>query len=305
MPCMTMPTPHLEKIKAAIENAKLPAKDRGRLREAVKRYHAWIVAMRAVAGSPEEMVTQLVSLMNEYKLHFDMDLIFDSSEDFLYRQKGQLKLDNSIIEEFLPWIVRPPILPGLTPDVQVGPAPCYSDLYFESALGRPGVGGEPKVRDKAQDFAVARKIFIRTSYHPSFEGIASRQACIAYVAAEIKTNLDKTMFQEACATAHDVKSAVAGSRYFLLCEWLDMTPLSTSGTDINEVLILRGKRLAANVREHFSTLDGRRRHRDQYEKYLKDRPFRADVLMRFVRHIGRLLTDDTPLEDDAVARGFF
>src|SRR5258707_5790168 len=44
---------------------------------------------------------------------------------------------------------------------------------------------------------------------------------------------DKTMFQEACATAHDTKSAVAGAKYYLLCEWLDMTPVSTAPTDID------------------------------------------------------------------------
>ena len=47
------------------------------------------------------------------------------------------------------------------------------------------------------------------------------------------------MFQEACATAHDVKAAVSGASYYLLCEWLDMTPLSTAPTDIDEILLLR------------------------------------------------------------------
>jgi hypothetical protein len=47
------------------------------------------------------------------------------------------------------------------------------------------------------------------------------------VVSECKTNLDKTMFQGACATAHDVKSSVSGARYYLLAEWLDMTPVST------------------------------------------------------------------------------
>lgn len=44
-----------------------------------------------------------------------LDLIFDNLSDFLYRQKGQLKLDNSIIEEFLPWLLAPPtclLIPG-------------------------------------------------------------------------------------------------------------------------------------------------------------------------------------------------
>ncbi|WP_293152061.1 hypothetical protein [Okeania sp. SIO2C9] len=39
---------------------------------------------------------------NKYKRFIELDLIFDSSENFFYRQKWQLKLDNTILEEFLP-----------------------------------------------------------------------------------------------------------------------------------------------------------------------------------------------------------
>jgi hypothetical protein len=85
-----------------------------------------------------------------------------------------------------------------------------------------------------------------------------------------KSLLRQTKFQEACATARDLRMAVPGSRYFLLCEWLDMTPVSTATTDIEEVLILRGaKRLSSNIRKDYS--DGTRRVdlRDEYIKHLK------------------------------------
>lgn len=52
-----------------------------------------------------------------------------------------------------------------------------------------------------------------------------RETNIAYLACECKTNLDKTMFQEASATALDLKSTVPSAKYLLLCEWLDMTPI--------------------------------------------------------------------------------
>lgn len=39
----------------------------------------------------------MVELLNEYRIYIDVDLVFDSQADFLYRQKGQLKLDNSVI----------------------------------------------------------------------------------------------------------------------------------------------------------------------------------------------------------------
>lgn len=58
------------------------------------------------------------------------------------------------------------------------------------------------------------------------------EANLGYLRAECKT-------KETCATAHDVKTAVLGAKYLLLCEWLDMTPISTAGTDVDEVLIRR------------------------------------------------------------------
>jgi hypothetical protein len=303
---MALPTPHLEKFNAAISNAKLPSADIPRLHEAVRKYHEWIAQLRAVSGGPEAALEQMVALLTKYKFYVDTALIFDSPDDFLYRQKGQLKLDNSIIEEFLPWLLRRELLPGISDDLEVGPCRCYSALYFQSSLLKPGLGGDPAVRAKDQDFAIGRRIYIRTSFAPDFRASSSQETSIAYVAAEIKTNLDKTMFQEACATAHDVKSGVAGAKYFLLCEWLDMTPLGTAGTDIDEVLVLRGaKRLAANVREHFSTFSGRQRHRADYMGYLQEHPFRTDVFRRLLDHVRRLLNEDEPIEEDTLRRGYF
>lgn len=114
------------------------------------------------------------------------------------------------------------------------------------------------------------------------------------------------MFQEACATAHDVKTAVPGAKYLLLCEWLDMTPISTAGTDVNEVLILRrAKRLGSQVRSEFSKRAGRVAGRANYAKYLTEHPFVVDVFERFLFHVKALLEDKDPDEADAIKRGYF
>jgi hypothetical protein len=60
---------------------------------------------------------------------------------------------------------------------------------------------------------------------PSFQNCQLIESNLGYVCAECKTNLDKTMFQEAVATSRDLKIAVPNSLYFLICEFLDMTPL--------------------------------------------------------------------------------
>ena len=57
------------------------------------------------------------------------------------------------------------------------------------------------------------------------------------------------MFNEAMETARALKQAVSGSRYLLICEWLDMQPIDTASTDIAEVIILRkSARLGSQVR---------------------------------------------------------
>ncbi len=170
------------------------------------------------------------------------------------------------------------------------------------------VGGGLEIRAKDQDFAISKKLFLKASHDPAFTAPATvtKETHIGFVVAECKTNLDKTMFQEACATAHDVKAAVSGARYYLLCEWLDMTPLSTAPTDINEILLLRkAKRISSNVRAKYATFAGRQANRVGYVKYLADNPFRVEVFERFINHIRSILRDEAPVESDVLTRGYF
>ncbi len=268
------PTPHLEKLSAALVNEKLPDRDKPRIEAAIERYHQWIDDLNAVSGEPDQTVEQMVRLLDAYKLHIDVGLIFDSKDDFLYRQKGQLKLDNSIIEEFLPRLIQPAVLPEIRGmNLIAGPQSCFSSVFFSSSLDAPQPGGGLSIRTKDQDFAISKPLYLRASHSPNFDESIVRETYIAYVATECKTNLDKTMFQEACATAHDTKTAVSGAKYYLLCEWLDMTPLSTAPTDIDEILILRkAKRLSANIRKDFNTSAKRRARRKEYVKYLQEHP---------------------------------
>ena len=303
---MALPTPHFEKLTATLDNDKLPAGDVVRLEAAIVRYHQWIEDLSAVNGTPEEVVQKSVAIVNEYLDYINLDLIFDSSDDFLYRQKGQLKLDNSVIEEFLPWLIRPSVMPELTNGLSVGPMKCYSSVYFESTLAHPMTGAGIHIRTKDQDFAISRRLYLRASYSPDFSNTTTTDTYIAYVVTEIKTNLDKTMFQEASATARDLKMAVPGAIYFLMAEWLDMTPLSTTQTDIEEVLLIRGaKRMNSNERRHFSIGSSRRERRDFYADYLTSRPLRTDVFQRWVNHIRSLFSDQMPEETGVLEKGYF
>lgn len=231
---------HGEKIIAALESTKLPSSDKPRLEVALQKYDEWVSALDSVdAPTVDELIEKMIDLLNSYKFYIDVDLIFDSPEDFLYRQKGQLKLDNTVIEEFLPIFVRKCIIKEFgVCDVDIGSQTAtFSSAYFASSLSSPSIGGGLSIKTKDQDFSMSRKLYLRSSYTPTFdvEKTVTVTTHLGYVMAELKTNLDKTMYQEASATAHDIKLAVTGAKYYLLCDFLDMTPISTATTDIDEI----------------------------------------------------------------------
>ena len=303
---MALPTPHLDKLNALLDNDKLPINDKERIGHAIEKYHEWIQAMIDTEGEQSTIIDCLVSSLSEYKRFIDLNTIFDSENDFLYRQKGQLKLDNTVIEEFLPHLISKS-LPELDEEMYVGPQSCFSAAYFTSTITRRGYGGDLHIRTKAQDFTIARKLYIQTSYDPDFKAqVLERETYIGYICAECKTNLDKTMFQEASATAHDVKTAVPGAKYYLLCEWLDMTPISTTPTEIDEVLLLRkAKRIGSQVRRHYATYQGRQGVRAEYARYLSENPFSPEVFARLVSHIAGVLADTDPDEGSVLHGGYF
>jgi hypothetical protein len=301
-----LPTSHGDKLKALLENEKLPNGEKLRVQEAIEKYKSWLDELKAIKGDLT-VIPRMISLLTSYKRYIDLDLIFDSPDNFLYRQKGQLKLDNSIIEEFLPILVTTVFREGLkNKNLSFGPTQCFSSLRFESTLKASPIGGGMSVRAKDQDFAISRKIFIKASHDKNFSESVSNEANIAYVTAECKTNLDKTMFQEGAATALDVKTSVPGAKYFLLCEWLDMSPISSSLTAIDEILILRkAKRLSSNVRSAFSTVEGRKKSRDEFAQHLDSYPFSPDVFLRFLTEIGHLIGHDDLDETDVLSKGYF
>ncbi|MDE2820367.1 MAG: Bpu10I family restriction endonuclease [Chloroflexota bacterium] len=299
------PRPHGDKLAALMANAKLPGSDAQRIREALERYEQWRYELIHLEDGLSECLPKAVNLLNAYKYFMDKELIFDSPNDFLYRQKGQLKLDNTVIEEFLP-IFIPKILQSDLEgtSLQFGSYSCFAGVYFTSTLPHIEKGGGLKIRQKNQDFVVSRPLFVRASHHKDFADAITTQTNLAYMAAECKTNLDKTMFQEAAATALDLKASVPSAKYFLLCEWLDMTPISSSLTAIDEIIVLRkAKRISSDVRRLFSTAAGRESNRNYFERYLRSNPFREDTLARFANHINRLIRD-TP-EDEVLKRGHF
>lgn len=302
---------HGEKIMAARDSIKLPAADVPRLEEALARYDVWIRELENASGETlDDLIANMVHLLNEYKFYIDVDLIFDSPDDFLYRQKGQLKLDNTVMEEFLPIFVRKCLEKEIGQcNLDIGSQTAtFSSAYFASSLSSPGIGGGLSVKTKDQDFSMSRPLYLRSSYSADFAADKTTQVVthLGYVLAELKTNLDKTMYQEASATAHDVKLAVTGAKYYLLCDYLDMTPISTATTDIDEILIVRkAKRISSNVRKMYSTYAGRQANREWYVNYLQTNPYAVDIFKRFIDHILSQMRNEDLIEESVLNLGYF
>jgi len=295
--------PHRAKLAGLLKNKKLPPSDKQRVQEALGRYEDWVAAMRSLDSEGDERVEELVRLMNDYKRYVELEVIWDSDHEFLFRQRGQLKIDNSIIEEFLPYLADERMVPDLKDTEYVsGPYKTFSSAYFTATLTNAAKGGGLETRTKDQDFTVGRTAHLRASFDPAFPPAATvtERIYLAFVAAECKTNLDKTMFQEAVSTARDIRTAIPGSRYYLLCEWLDMTPISTESTDISEAIILRGRRLGADQRSGLADPETRRERRDWYERFLAEHPIRDDRILRFVGHL-RTLFKPAEVDEGSVA----
>lgn len=306
----TFPTPHFDKLKATIESEKLPPGDKSQVEKTIKHYEQWIADIDIIMASDmptDQRLQKMIDLLNQYRIRMDIDLIFDSQDDWLYRQKGQIKLDNSVIEEFLPRLINVCLKSEISQlNVDIGPIKAFSAIWFDSGLLKPEIGGGLNLRSKDQDFAISRPLYLKASNTPDFQYSVDKFTNLAYAAAECKTNLDKTMFQEACATAGDLKSAIPGAKYFLLCEWLDMSPISSAITPIDQVFILRkAKRINSNIRAKFDKAKGRQEVKDSYLDFLEKHPYNAEVFSMFIESIRELLREDSLDEQTVLGRGFF
>jgi len=302
---MNITTTHGDKLNALLSNNKLPISDKSKVKEAINKYNTWRNKLLQIEGDVNTIISKSVELLNNYKNYIEIDLIFASNEDFLYRQKGQLKIDNTILEEFLPLLVNCVFKKKIEEkNIMLGPTSCISGILFDSTLALETTGGGIVLKQKDQDFAISRPVFVKSSHYPSFEKSIVKETNIAYLACECKTNLDKTMFQEASATALNLKSTVPSAKYILLCEWLDMTPISSSTTAIDEIIILRkAKRIGSDERQYYSSSVERISKINIYREFLNSHPFAQETFSRFVEHISDMIDDIE--ESEILNRGYF
>ncbi len=306
-----LPKPHHSKLTALATNRKLPDVDKPKVQEALGRYAHWVKTMDELDLEGPALLQRLVELLNGYKRYIEVDLIYDSAADFLYRQKGQHKVDNSVLEEFLPRLADTRLVPGLihAKSCTAGPQSAFAAFTFSGTVHTLLADGGIFIKVKDQDYALSKRVFLKASTNADFDetDTISTELNVAYLAAECKTNLDKTMFNEGLETARALKQAVAGSRYLLLCEWLDMGPINTASTDIEEAIILRkAKRLGSNFREGLATVAGRKTAREAFAAHYDSHPFRVECFARILQHMSNVYPVQILLDEQTVLeRGYF
>ncbi len=238
---------HKEKIIAALGNPK--AKDDIELlKEALSCYESWIKRIICLTSIGETRVREMTALLNEYKDYLEVDLIGGRSSPFLKRQKGQLKLDNSVMEEFLIHLVHPSILDNLPQfDLEAGPQTAFMSLAFRpSNIANLDKKPEVIIKVKDQDFTIGKTIHYKFSSDPTFNmaKTVGGKFHLAVLSAECKVNYDKTMFQECAGTAARLKHGCPKAKYYALVEYLDMQPEDTRLTEIDNVFLLQSQEIA-------------------------------------------------------------
>ncbi|WP_165402903.1 Bpu10I family restriction endonuclease [Pseudoxanthomonas winnipegensis] len=297
---VTSRTPHKDKLVAAIQNKKAED-DVAVLEAALAAYEEWITALSSLKTKGRQRVDEMTSLLNAYKNHLEVDLILEKGSPFLTRQKGQMKLDNSVLEEFFMHLVRDEIIDGLPKsDYLVGPQRAFMSLAFmpgsfESLFKKPDV----VIKSKDQDFIIGANInysFSAGVEDVSGENVQSGTFAIAAMAAECKVNLDKTMFQEAAGTAARLKQGCPFAKYYLIVEYLDMTPEDVRLTAIDNVFLLRkAKRLPYEKRTDLASV---RAQRDL-------NPISSDVIWKIVEEIQSTVKAVWYDPEEVFARGSF
>lgn len=292
-------TPHGDKIRTAIENPKAK-NDVPVLKEMLNEYELWQKKMNQLTSKGDQKVKEMVKLFNEYKEKAEVDLILGKGTEFLVRQKGQLKLDNSIIEEFLILLMDKDIIPELANvDFISGPNNAFLSLSFRPQDFK-SLSNKPEIilKTKDCDFIIGKEIHYKFSSDSSFskEKTSGGNMALAVLATECKVNLDKTMFQECVGTAARLKEGVPYAKYFALVEFLDMTPEDCRLTQLDNVfLIRRAKRLPFEKRNDINEV---RAHR-------KKHPIDSTIIIKFVNEVRTFLSSTWYDSEAALARGSF
>ncbi|RLG20454.1 hypothetical protein DRN74_05465 [Candidatus Micrarchaeota archaeon] len=301
-----MTTPHREKLLKALKNPKCPAADKKLLERALVLYEEWVENMKNLSTKGQRRIVEMTELFNSYKYSLEVELILSKGTPFIKRQRGQLKIGGSAIEEFFVHLFMSPIWESKEVEdligssaFNVGHGRSFMSFYFNPPSlnefqKRPFV----RVKLKDQDFLFGKEIFYKFATSKDFptEQVEEGSIMVPVVALECKINFDKTMFQEAAATAEKLKEGFPVAKYYVVTEFLDMRPENLKITKVDNVFILRkAKRLSSDKRDKVS----------EVAEYYKNFPISSKVIYKLVKEIEYFFSSEWFSEEKVLTRGSF
>jgi hypothetical protein len=94
--------------------------------------------------------------------------------------------------------------------------------------------------------------------------------------------------------------------YFLVSDFLDMTPVSITSTQIDHVLIvIKSRRITSNVRQEYRTPETRKLYRQEYADFIDASKYYPDVFQRMINKTQTFIDDTAPGVEQVLKRGHF
>lgn len=290
--------PHHEKLQRGLQNDKMGNDDVELLQDILASYQTLKQELKGLDTKARDKVDDKVDLYNEYKDEVALRIASDADEH-LRRSKGQLKIESSITEEFLVDLMDEDIIPALkkTDDYVTGPQKSLLSIDFiPEDISKISETSSINIETKDQDFVVGANVHYQLSTDGNFQNPESGDFTFSVLATECKRHIDKTMYREQLGTANQLKQLVPFSKYYVVTDFLDMSPQNVKRTKIDNVFVFRkAKRLPS----------GKRNDPDILEDHLEENPMDKDAVWAYVSEIRKFLDSQWYNPDEALDRGSF
>ncbi|HDO27327.1 MAG TPA: Bpu10I family restriction endonuclease [Bacteroidetes bacterium] len=159
---------------------------------AFKAYEKWIDDLNKLTSKGEKRIEEMTTLLNAYKDYLVVELITNRGSPFIKRQKGQLKLDNSVLEEFLTFLVHPDIIKNLPDAIETGSQTAFMSLSFRPT-NIVSLNNKPEIVLKQKDFPMKKEVFMMR-YKKQHESFPISSEVIKMFVKEIQHFINATWY---------------------------------------------------------------------------------------------------------------
>lgn len=223
----------------------------------VVKYLKYIDDNLQIQGYDNAAIDGRVRLLNQYYADFKpYEAVFSS----------QSKWRSTILEEFMYLLFRDFVdSKKQGTNLTLGSTKAYSNAYFKASDFAGFITSiQLGINEKDQDFAIYRPLKLEIA------GESSAEINVPVMSVEVKTYVDKTMFEGIVATSEKIKNGNPFAKFYVVTETYDVSfDVDPAYTRIDQIYVLRKskrkknplppvdadvvKRLVSDVVLHFTT----------------------------------------------------